>query len=399
MTRTLTIIRKEFTDVLRDKRTIMTMIVIPLVFVPILLSIMVRVTQRQQAKADLQRIDIAFIGAQYAPALRDAVLADSQLVIKPDIAEADIERLIRADSLDGGIVVPPDFPDLVAADEQAGVIVYYRSSSSFNVAERRMVDAINSLDEEIVDGRIRRRNLDPNLFDAIAVDRRDVATLQERLGQAVGGFLPYMFVIFMFTGAMYAGIDLSAGEKERGTLETLLSSPASRLEIVLGKFSVVAIIGISSALISMVGLYIALTRGFGSEIPQNMLDAAWEILNIKVVVMVATLLIPLAAFFSSVILALAIQAKSFKQAQSTLTPLSLVVILPVVIGLLPGMELNLKTAMIPILNVSLATKDVISGTINPVHLVISYVSLFALAAASIWFCVFWFNREETLFRD
>ena len=399
MNRTFTIVKKEFTDLLRDKRTILTMIVIPLVFLPILLSIVVRVTQRQEAKADRQLIDIAFVGAAFAPELRDAVLADSLLVIKPDVAEADIERLIRADSLAGGIVVPPDFLDRVGADEQAEVIVFYRSSSSFNVAERRMVDAINTLDDDIVEGRIRRRNLDPNLFDAIAVDRRDVSTLQERLGQAVGGFLPYMFVIFMFTGAMYAGIDLSAGEKERGTLETLLSSPASRLEIVMGKFLVVATIGILSALASMVGLYIALTRGFGSEIPQNMLDAAWGIMNAKVVVMLATLLIPLAAFFAALILALAIQAKSFKQAQSTLTPLSIVVIVPVVIGLLPGMELNLVTAMVPILNVSLATKDVISGTINPLHLVISYVSLFALAGASIWFCVFWFNREETLFRD
>ena len=79
--------------------------------------------------------------------------------------------------------------------------------------------------------------------------------------------------------------------------------------------------------------------------------------------------------------------------------MSIVVILPVVFGLLPGMELNTQTAMIPILNVSLATKDVIAGTINPVHLMISYVSLFLLAAASLWFCVVWFNREETLFRS
>ena len=116
------------------------------------------------------------------------------------------------------------------------------------------------------------------------------------------------------------------------------------------------------------------------------------------IAMIATLLLPLAAFFSAMILALAIQAKSFKQAQSTLTTLSLVVILPVLFGLLPGIELNTKTALIPILNVSLATKDVISGTIEPLHLVLSYISLFVLAAASIWFCVVWFSREETLFR-
>ncbi|MDH5806005.1 MAG: ABC transporter permease subunit, partial [Gemmatimonadota bacterium] len=223
-------------------------------------------------------------------------------------------------------------------------------------------------------------------------------TMKEVLGKNVGGFLPYMFVIFMFTGAMYAGIDLSAGEKERGTLETLLSSPASRLEIVLGKFVVVAAVGIASALISMTGLYVAVRFGF-EEIPEEIMEVVWEVLNVKVIAMIASLLLPLAAFFSALILALAVQAKSFREAQSTLTPLSIVVILPVVIGILPGMELNAVTALVPILNVSLATKDVIAGTIDPLYLSLAYISLFALASASIAFCVFWFNREETLFRS
>ena len=100
----------------------------------------------------------------------------------------------------------------------------------------------------------------------------------------------------------------------------------------------------------------------------------WDILSGKVVLMIATLLLPLAAFFAAMILAFAIRAKSFKEAQSALTPLSFVVILPVVFGLLPGIELSTRTAMIPILNVSLATKEVIAGTINPVHLMICYVT-------------------------
>ena len=397
MGRTFTILKKEFTDVIRDKRTILTMVVIPLLFVPVLLTITLKVVQRQQDKADLELVNIAFVGAEYAPRLHQTVAADSQLVIKPGVAERNIETLIREDTLDGAIVVPPDFQDRVAADEQARIGIYYRSSASFAVAERRLREVIEAYDEEIVDGRIRRLELDPELFDAIAVQENDVATLQEVLGQTIGGFLPYMFVIFMFTGAMYAGIDLSAGEKERGTLETLLSSPATRLEIVLGKFLVVAFVGIASALISMLGLYLGVRLGV-EDIPQEAFDVVSEVLNLKVIAMIATLLLPLAAFFSAMILAFAIQAKSFKEAQSTLTPLSLVVILPVVFGLLPGIELNSQTALIPILNVSLATKDVISGTIEPLHLVLSYVSLFTLAAVSIWFCVVWFNREETLFR-
>lgn len=397
MTRIQTIVKKEFTDTLRDKRTILTMIVMPLVLVPLLMNLVIRITQRQQRKAEAEQIHLAFVGAEYAPRLFELVEADSQVVVREDVRENEFEQLIRDDSLDAGIVVPPDFMERIDADQQASVVLYYRSSASFAVAESRLRGLVDDYDGEIVDGRINRLNLDPNLFDAVAVEARDVATMQEVLGKTVGGFLPYMFILFMFTGSMYAGIDLSAGEKERGTLETLLSSPASRLEIVLGKFLVVAAIGLASAMISMFGLYLGV-RGI-EDIPPEAMEAVWDILNVKVVVMIATLLLPLTAFFASMILALAIQAKSFKEAQSTLTPLSVVVILPVALGLLPGIELNAQTAMIPVLNVSLATKEVIAGTINPLHLVISYASLFALAAASIWFCVVWFNREETLFRS
>jgi len=146
----------------------------------------------------------------------------------------------------------------------------------------------------------------------------------------------------------------------------------------------------------MVGMYLGV-RSIG-EIPPEVMEVLWSILSVKVVVMILTLLLPLAVFFGAAILAVSIYSKSFKEAQSSLTPISIVIIIPVVLGLLPGMELNLTTAMIPILNVSLATKDVIAGTINPLHLVVSYVSLLVLAAASVAFAVKWFNREETLFR-
>ena len=114
--------------------------------------------------------------------------------------------------------------------------------------------------------------------------------------------------------------------------------------------------------------------------------------------MIASLLLPLTAFFAAAILGLSIHSKSFKEAQSTLTPLSIVVIVPVAIGLMPGIDLSVTTALIPVLNVSLATKEVIAGTIQPLHLTLSYISLIILASGGIAFCVKWFNREETLFR-
>lgn len=128
------------------------------------------------------------------------------------------------------------------------------------------------------------------------------------------------------------------------------------------------------------------------------MTVVWDILNPQIIGMIASLLIPLAAFFAAAILAISINSKSFKEAQSSLVPMNFIVIVPVLIGLMPGIELTRLTALVPILNVSLATKEVIAGTIDPFQLTLVYVSLFVLAGLSIWFCVKWFNREETLFR-
>jgi len=99
------------------------------------------------------------------------------------------------------------------------------------------------------------------------------------------------------------------------------------------------------------------------------------------------------------ILSLSIYAKSFKEAQSIVAPLNIVIIFPAMIGTMPGMELNTMTALIPVLNVSLAAKDLVAGIINPFLMMEVYVSLFALAGLSLWFCVKWFSREETIFRN
>lgn len=396
MRRAVTIMKKEFVDTIRDKRTLITMVVIPLALIPILMVGAVKFMTRVQDKADAEVSRLAIIGGEYGPQLVAALSGDSLVDLRQDVRAVHIDSLIRADSLDGAMVVPPEFSSRIATDEQTTVTIFFQGSNQLNAARGRMADAVEAVSDDIVSGRIQRLNLDENLFEAIEVVESDVSTLQETFGKTAGGFLPYMFVILCFTGAMYPGIDLSAGEKERGTLETILSSPASRLDIVLGKFVVVTTVGFLSAILSMVGLYFGV-RGMG-EIPAELMEVIASILNTKVILMVASLLIPLAAFFSATILALAIYAKSFKEAQSILTPMSIVIIVPVMFGMLPGTELNVMTALVPVLNVSLATKEVIAGTIDPFLLTLCYVSLFALAAASIAFCVFWFNRESTLFR-
>ena len=133
-------------------------------------------------------------------------------------------------------------------------------------------------------------------------------------------------------------------------------------------------------------------------LPPEVKEIVSAILEPGVIALVLSLLLPLSMFFAAVMLSLSIFAKSFKEAQSLITPLNIVVIVPVFMGLLPGIELDAATALVPILNVSLATKEIIAGTIQPLFMAEVYVSLILLAGLSLYGCTWWFERENTIFR-
>jgi sodium transport system permease protein len=197
-------------------------------------------------------------------------------------------------------------------------------------------------------------------------------------------------------GSMYPAIDLAAGEKERGTLETLLTIPVSRLEILLGKFCVVVITGLTSAVISIIGIFISLRQV--NELPAELLNSVTGFLEPRSVILLVTLLIPVSIFFAALLLSVSFYAKSFKEAQSIISPMTILIIIPAFIGLLPGMNLNVKTALIPILNVSLAAQEILAGK-TPIFLLAEvFFSLMVLAFASLLICTRLFEREDTIFR-
>ena len=198
-------------------------------------------------------------------------------------------------------------------------------------------------------------------------------------------------------GAMYPALDLGAGEKERGTLETILSSPATRLDIVLGKFLVVMLAAFITAFIALGGMYFGIQTF--PDLEPWVLEIVNKMLTLKNIALIMSLILPISAFFSALLLGLSIYAKSFKEAQSIVGPLNIAIIFPALIGTLPGIELNAITSLIPILNVSLASKDIIAGTINPYYMLEVYLSLIIFAGLAIFWCVNWFNRESTIFRN
>ena len=394
----LIILIKELTDMIRDRRTIFMMVVMPLVVIPLLATTAIKLTQSQIEKAKDKELRVAVIGETAAPELFKRLSKEENFFLVT-MTNADSARAMTAEqTLDGVVIIPQDFSEFVEGDKQATIRLIFKSSESLNAARRRIEAIIDQYDREIVNERIGRLQLDETLFDAIAIEREDVASTEEKFAENAGGFLPYIFIIFGFMGSIYPALDLGAGEKERGTLETILSSPASRFDIVMGKFLVVLLFSIATAFLAMLGVLIMVYQ-FLPTIETNITQTVMDMLGPRRIFIIMSMVLPVSAFFAAVALAISIFARSFKEAQSMMAPLNIIIILPAMIGMLPGFKLSAVTAAIPILNLSLATKAILGGSADPILIAEVYLSLFFLAGVSIYGCVKWFNREETLFRS
>jgi sodium transport system permease protein len=339
---------------------------------------------------------VACINDGNASRFMDMLKQRDDVVVVPAARER-VTALIQADSLDGAFVFASGFDDTVAEMKPGRVDFYFKETGDHEIIQNRLRETVDKYEKELLDERFKRLELDQTIVEAVKVEPHNVASVQERVGGTIGGFLPYMFILFCFIGAMYPAIDLGAGEKERGTLETLLTAPVNRLHLLLGKFGVVVASGLLSAAVSLTGLLFAIKQSH--DLPQGFLDVLLRLLGWHNIVLLLSLLVPLTIFFAGVLLSVSLTARSFKEAQSMISPLNIAVIMPAAIGLTPGIVLNYKNALIPVLNVSLATKAIIAGTVQPGQLAVVYVSLITFAILSLWGSAWWFGRESTIFRS
>ncbi|HET6349872.1 MAG TPA: ABC transporter permease [Candidatus Krumholzibacteria bacterium] len=391
-----TVFKKEMIDTLRDRRAIMLMIVLPLILFPTILKVMVSVGNRQAHQAQEKILRVACIdqgnAARFVEMLKERT--DVELV---HASREEVASLIRTDSLDGAFLFASNFDDNVADMKPGRIDFYYKSSGDEEIIESRLRKTVDDYQKELLDQRFKRLELDQSIIEPVKLESHNVASIEERVGNRVGGMIPYMFILFCFIGAMYPAIDLGAGEKERGTLETLLTAPVNRFHILLGKFGVVVASGLLSAAVSMTGLFFAIKHS--RELPPQFLDMILRILGWDTITLLLSLLLPLTIFFAGVLLSVSLTARSFKEAQSMISPMNIAVIVPAAIGLTPGIVLNHKLALVPVLNVSLATKAIIAGTVQPTDLAIVYLSLIVFAVLSLAGAAWWFGRESTIFRS
>jgi sodium transport system permease protein len=238
-------------------------------------------------------------------------------------------------------------------------------------------------------------NIDEQKITPFEIQYQNIASNQKMIGELIGGFLPYIFIAFGFMGCMYPAIDLFTGEKERGTIETLLTTPVSRWKFLVGKMLVIILSGLMASFFALLGLFLSINLMDIIPDPEIM-KVINQILSLGFVLKLFLLLLPLTVFFAGIMIPIAVYTKTFKEAQSIIAPLNIIVLLPAMAGLFPGIELNLQTALIPILNIVLTTKGLIGGTIDYSLLILSFSVMVVLAGIAVAISFKQFGKETNI---
>jgi len=241
--------------------------------------------------------------------------------------------------------------------------------------------------------RLAERGLPPSFAEPLLVSDSSVASAERLGGSALGRFLPMLLILMTLLGAFYPSIDLAAGEKERGTLEPLLTTPVPAREIVAGKFLTVTVIALCAATLNLASMLLTLEY---AAFQLASADVQFS-LPLGTIALVLLLLVPLAVLFSALFLGLALRAQSFKEAQNTLTPVQLASTVPMMLPLIPGIQLDYAIAVVPVGGVALLFRELMSGAAPPGPSLVALLATVAYAALALRFASASFGREEVLF--
>ena len=386
---------KEVLDILRDRRTIMAMIVIPLLVYPILMIVISQLGLAQVEKIKASKARVAFIPQEVPPSLLKKLQADSTIIIIPSGNPA---HDLAARNLDAVVEIPDGFEARLTTLDSA--VVNVRVDLSRDRGER-MSERIKSFlvewREDLVTERLVQRDLPPAFVKPFTVKIDNVAGERKMGGSVVGRILPFFLVVMMMSGALYPAIDVTAGERERGTLETLLVVPAKRFNIVLGKFLTVFMASMVTTLANIISIaftvfFLIRSAKMGGEMTSDMAT----LLDWRALVLIFIIMIPMAILFAAVAMLVASFARSFKEAQNYLSPLMIICMAPAYLSFLPGVEINATWALVPIANVVLLSRELLLGNYVWSYFFITIATMSGLALLLLNRTVRFFGHETML---
>lgn len=415
---------KEIRDILRDKKTLVIMVLLPLLLYPamiigmaLIMSHMIReeegetyrILYEQQAEEagtvieELEKISreignekdqLQFIAFSGIPATADSSSPegtgvedeDRKQVVWEKIRLVEGDLLLRWEQIDG----------------KNHIIMEYNSTEtrSANAAER-LREVMEVYEEEVVEQHLQEQGLTKEILSPVMVEEKDLVTHSEAMGFSLGGSMGMMLTLTIMMGAFYPVIDVVTGEKERGTLETLLTLPVTNFQMIMSKFLAVAGFACLSAVLSILSLggsILFLVGSVTGAAGEESLGLDPGVLLSGIPLLLVVVLIT-ALLLTAVSMCFCIFAKSFKEANNYITPVMLAVMFGSMISMIPGIELDYRTALIPVANVSLLIRDMaaqrldpgLAGTIIAVNLGYSILTIWILSRI--------YRSENVLFRD
>ncbi|MGC6444087.1 MAG: ABC transporter permease subunit/CPBP intramembrane protease [Rubripirellula sp.] len=401
------IYRREMVDQLRDRRTLFTIAILPILLYPLLGMVLLQISQfKRESPISVcvlgrDHLDVPtplFDGDGFAEGLDEGggrielVHYDwGTIKLGRDVRE-ETTSWIQDGRFDVVLVIPPEFLDHSARTTQdvANLQLYYDvTSDESRVARGRIISLLNQWQSRWVRGELAETGIKESVLNPFRLDEVDVAPQQSKSAAFWSKMLPFIMLVWALTGAFYPAIDLVAGEKERGTLETLLCSPASRAEIVWGKLCAVTTASIATAVLNCCSMLVTSSLIF----KQISLGSGAAVGSPPLVPMLWLLiaLIPLSFLFSAVALAAAALAKSSKEGQYYLMPLMMVTLPLVLIPMLPGIELSAGTSLIPVTGMFLLVRSLVEGDYLVAALHVPMV--LGVTSLCLWLAMNWAKRQ------
>lgn len=413
-----TLVKKEMLDVFRDKKTVIMMLLVPVILYPLIFigiiqlmtfisSSMEKQNYRIAVEAEdegrfLQKLDAFRQGGaaeetDAEQASRDDGAAEEQsyeiTIIDAD-SIADYETALNEEEIDA----------YVLGHVQEGRMqydVYYLSSvNNSSYAANLMQDVCDGLKEDMTRRMLMEEGMDVEaVLEPVSYEKQDIASSEQSIGSIMGSILPFMLVVSLLMGTMYPAIDTTAGERERGTLETILTLPVTNRQLIVSKFITVAAIGIISALLNI------LSMGAIAFYMYKMMDMQMDMGSFDVAKFIPAILVCILAvfafslFISAIAMCVTSFAKSYKEANNYITPLMLVVMFIGYIGFIPNVEMTQTVAMVPVANICILIKNMLLFKVDYAAIAVVLLSNIAYAVMAILFLSKIYDSEAILFSD
>lgn len=381
------VLRKELVDGLRDRRSLISVLA-PLALLPLLFY--VAMDQASESVERARQIKIPVVGMEHARELIGWL--DQQAGIEIEQGPDQPREAVRNGDVDFALVIPEDFAERFAGSETAEVeIIVEGMDRSLDRSVSRVRDLIRGYGRAVADMRLIVRGISPEVAQPVRVETLELATQQQRTARLIG-FMPLLLVMGIFVGGLQVAIDSTAGERERGSLEPLLVIPAPRLSIIGGKWLAATAFSLASALLT------AAMVGIGLEFsPLQRLGLRVE-LDGGVMALAVAVILPLAFSVTALQMVVATMARSYKEAQSYVSFLMLLPMLPLILTMDSEIEDAMWRLMVPVLGQQQLIQDAMGGEgVAVVDFAVTALSTAAFAGFCLWLTSHLFRRERIVF--